>query len=134
MTDRSTVSHMRLIRDLDESGRSVGDKMLRWFDNAYPLGYHPIPEISIKGGDGRRVLIIGGTHGDKFEGPAAIMRLARNLSPETLEGQVVLIQSARPCRRPFPATGWFSPIPVVAWCDVANCWGSFCAMFQTVLG
>ena len=91
MPNHSSESRLRTTIDLDEPGRSVGDLMLRWSDNTNPLGYHPIPVISIKGGDGPLVLIIGGIHGDEFEGPAAIMRLARRLSPETLRGQVVLI-------------------------------------------
>lgn len=91
MPNHSSESRLRLTIDLDAPGRSVGDLMLSWSDNTNPLGYHPIPVISIKGGDGPLVLIIGGTHGDEFEGPAAIMRLARRLSPETLRGQVVLI-------------------------------------------
>ncbi len=91
MPHHSSESRLQLTIDLDEPGRSVGDLMVRWSDNTNPLGCHPIPVISIKGGDGPRVLIIGGTHGDEFEGPAAIMRLARRLSPETLRGQVVLI-------------------------------------------
>lgn len=65
--------------------------MLRWSDNANPLGYHPIPVISIKGGAGPTVLMIGGTHGDEFEGPSAIMRLAGKLSPDDISGQLILL-------------------------------------------
>ncbi|MCV2866369.1 succinylglutamate desuccinylase/aspartoacylase family protein [Defluviimonas sp. WL0075] len=91
MPNHASDSRLRLTIDLDRPGRSVGDLMLRWSDNTNPLGYHPIPVISIKGRDGPVVLILGGTHGDEFEGPAAIMRLARRLSPDTLAGQVILI-------------------------------------------
>lgn len=91
MPHHSSESRLRLTIDLDEPGLNVGDLMLRWSDNTNPLGYHPIPIISIKGGDGPVVLIIGGTHGDEFEGPAAIMRLAQRLSPDALSGQVVLM-------------------------------------------
>lgn len=64
---------------------------MRWSDNANPLGYHPIPVISIKGGAGPTVLVIGGTHGDEFEGPSAIMRLARRLAPDVVSGQLILM-------------------------------------------
>lgn len=86
-----SASRLTLRLDLDAPGRHVGDLMLRWSDTAVPLGYHPIPVISIRGGPGPRVLITGGTHGDEFEGPAAMMRLAQALSPEDLSGQVILI-------------------------------------------
>ncbi|MDU8944113.1 succinylglutamate desuccinylase/aspartoacylase family protein [Ovoidimarina sediminis] len=65
--------------------------MLRWSDNSVPLGYHPIPVTSLKGAPGPTVLILGGTHGDEFEGPAAIMRLAARLQPAEINGQVILI-------------------------------------------
>lgn len=65
--------------------------MLRWSDNDNPLGYHPIPIISLRGRPGPTLLVIGGTHGDEFEGPAAILRLAAQLNPDELAGQVILI-------------------------------------------
>ncbi|WP_233270591.1 succinylglutamate desuccinylase/aspartoacylase family protein [Chachezhania sediminis] len=77
--------------DLAAAGRQVGDIMLRWSDNATPLGYYPVPVISIRGGTGPTVLIIGGTHGDEFEGPAAMMRVAESLDPARLAGQVVIL-------------------------------------------
>lgn len=77
--------------DLDAPGRHVGDLMLKWSDNSNPLGYHPIPVISLKGGSGPTVLITGGNHGDEFEGPAAMMRLAATLDPAMLKGQLILL-------------------------------------------
>ncbi len=84
-------SRLYLNLDLDLPGRQVGDLWLRHSDNRVPLGYHPIPVISLKGGAGPRVLITGGTHGDEFEGPSAMMRLAGTLDPAALRGQVILI-------------------------------------------
>ena len=84
-------SRLRLTIDLDRPGRQVGDLCLKHSDNTVPLGYHPIPVISLRGGAGPRVLITGGVHGDEFEGPSAIMRLAARLDPARLAGQVILI-------------------------------------------
>ena len=75
--------------DLSQVGKQVGDAMLRWSDNSNPLGYHPIPVISIKGGDGPVLLLTGGTHGDEFEGPSAIMRVIQSVDPEALQGQII---------------------------------------------
>jgi predicted deacylase len=91
MPDRSVESRIRLNIDLDQAGRQFGDLMLRWSENTNPLGYHPVPVISIKGRSGPTVLVIGGTHGDEFEGPAAIMRLAHNLAADKLSGQLILM-------------------------------------------
>ncbi len=91
MNTNVKMSRLQLGLDLDAAGKHVGDLMLRWSDNSNPLGYHPIPVISIKGQEGPTVLITGGNHGDEFEGPSAIMRLAQSLKSEMLKGQVILM-------------------------------------------
>ena len=91
MTTDPPSSRLAMNLDLNAKGKHVGDLMLRWSDNSSPLGYHPIPVISLKGEDGPRLLITGGTHGDEFEGPAAMMRLVGRLKPEDLNGQVIFI-------------------------------------------
>lgn len=91
MNKPDSDSRLKTTIDLDTPGRQVGDLMLRWSDNSNPLGYHPIPIISLKGGPGPTVLIVGGTHGDEFEGPAAIMRLADSLNADELNGQILLM-------------------------------------------
>ncbi len=103
MPDRSAESRIRLNFDLDQAGRQFGDLMLRWSENTNPLGYHPVPVISIKGRSGPTVLVIGGTHGDEFEGPAAIMRLAHNLPPDKLSGQLILMPALN---APAVAASW----------------------------
>ncbi|WP_336509509.1 succinylglutamate desuccinylase/aspartoacylase family protein [Ruegeria lacuscaerulensis] len=77
--------------DLDLPGRQAGDVMLKWSDNDVPLGYYPIPIVSLRGSDGPTVLILGGTHGDEFEGPAAILRLSERLDPTQVQGQLILM-------------------------------------------
>lgn len=91
MSQTMPQSRLEMRVDLDAPGKNVGDLMLRWSDNTNPLGYHPIPVISLKGREGPVVLITGGTHGDEFEGPAAMMRLAGRLDPADLAGQVILM-------------------------------------------
>ncbi|MEK6216551.1 MAG: succinylglutamate desuccinylase/aspartoacylase family protein, partial [Boseongicola sp.] len=85
------ASRVTLTTDLTTTGRHFGDAMLRWSDNSNPLGYHPVPVISLKGGDGPVLLLIGGTHGDEFEGPSVIMRLIHALDPASIRGQVIAI-------------------------------------------
>ena len=85
------TSRLKLTIDLDLPGRQSGNVMLKWSDNTVPLGYHPVPILSVRGGDGPVVLMLGGTHGDEFEGPAAILRLAERLDPAQIRGQVILM-------------------------------------------
>lgn len=82
-------SRIALTLDLEADGRQVGDAMLRWSDNGNPLGYYPIPVVSIKGGNGPVLLLVGGTHGDEFEGPSAIMRILNAVEPSDLTGQII---------------------------------------------
>lgn len=86
-----TPSRIALTTDLNAKGRQFGDAMLRWSDNSNPLGYHPIPVISLKGGAGPVLLLTGATHGDEFEGPSAILRLVHGLDPAQLRGQIIAI-------------------------------------------
>ncbi len=89
MADKTDT--LTLTIDLTAPGRQVGDAMLKWSDNTNPLGYHPIPIISLKNGTGPTLLIIGGTHGDEFEGPSAIMRLVATLDLDEISGQIIFL-------------------------------------------
>jgi predicted deacylase len=84
-------SRIRASIDLQQSGRQVGDLQLKWSDNRQPLGCYPVPIFCLANGDGPTVLLSGGVHGDEFEGPAALMRLAQNLSLERIRGRVIVL-------------------------------------------
>ena len=47
-----TKSRVTLTTNLTQPGRHFGDAMLRWSDNSNPLGYHPVPVVSIRGAPG----------------------------------------------------------------------------------
>ncbi len=91
MSKSPSGSRVQSTVDLDRPGRQVGDIMLRWSDNSVPLGFHAIPLITLARGRGRTVLMLGGVHGDEFEGPAALMRLAEGLRAEDVNGRVIII-------------------------------------------
>lgn len=77
--------------DLAMTGRQIGDLRIRWSDNRCPLGHYPVPIVCIAGDSGPTVLLTGGVHGDEFEGPAALMRLAHSLSPNDVVGRIILL-------------------------------------------
>lgn len=45
---------------------------------------------------GPTALVVGGIHGDEYEGPAAVWRLAASLRPDDVAGTVILIPVASP--------------------------------------
>jgi predicted deacylase len=70
----------------------------------------PITCVAPKASSGPTVLILGGNHGDEYQGQIAAMKLARELQPEHLNGRVILIPSlnfpaAREAKRLSPLDG-----------------------------
>lgn len=57
-----------------------------------------IPITVLARGEGPTVLVLGGNHGDEYQGQIAAMRLARELSPDAIHGRLILIPSLN-----FPA-------------------------------
>ncbi|QBY00320.1 succinylglutamate desuccinylase [Rhodophyticola sp. CCM32] len=84
--------------DLFADGKNIGDLKVKWSDNSVPLGYHAVPIISLRNGDGPVVVMFAGTHGDEFEGPSALMRLVHILDVAALTGQIIIVPSLN-----FPA-------------------------------
>ena len=68
-----------------------------------------IPVAVFKNGTGPRILMLGGVHGDEFEGQVMAMKLMRSLDIENVQGQIIIMSAAtrRPptrAARPRPST------------------------------
>lgn len=50
-----------------------------------------IPICVIRNGEGPTALFTGGNHGDEYEGPIAMMNLARTLDPKSVTGRVIIV-------------------------------------------
>lgn len=77
--------------DFDKNGRQAGYLRAPLSRNTSGWGVIEIPIISVKNGAGPTVLLTGGVHGDEYEGPIAISRLARTLDPARVQGRVIMI-------------------------------------------
>lgn len=77
--------------DFDRAGRQAGVLRAPLSRNNSGWGVVEIPIYSFKNGSGPTVLITGGIHGDEYEGPIAITRLAQTLDVARLQGRVILI-------------------------------------------
>ena len=90
-TSVSTTSRIRCEIDLDATGRQAGYLRAPLSRNTSGWGVVEIPIVSVKNGSGPTVLFTGGVHGDEYEGPIAIARLARSLDPGAIQGRVIMI-------------------------------------------
>src|ERR1044072_7479558 len=77
--------------DLDRPGKRHGYFRVPYSHNDSAWANILIPITVVTGGRGPTVLAFGGTHGDEFEGPVALMKLARSLDPDSMQGRVILV-------------------------------------------
>lgn len=77
--------------DLDRDGRQDGALHLYHSGETNGYGYIPIPVISIRNGDGPTALLIGGNHGNEYEGIVALMTLAREIDAQQIRGHLIIL-------------------------------------------
>lgn len=77
--------------DYDKAGKQFGFLTVPYSRDDSAWGQLRLPIVVVKNGSGPTVLLSGGNHGDEYEGPIAIMKLARELDAGSLQGRVILI-------------------------------------------
>ena len=77
--------------EFDKPGKRSGYLRVPMSHNTAGWSSLQIPITVVVGGEGPTLVASGGTHGDELEGPVALMKLARELRPETLHGRAILI-------------------------------------------
>ena len=85
--------------DLDASGRRVGRLELPRSTNTAGWAQTFVPIAVVANGDGPTALVLGGNHGDEYEGQVAGLKLLRGLRPEAVTGRVIVL----PCLSPAAA-------------------------------
>ncbi len=84
--------------DLDRPGKQQGFLQVPYSHNLGGWANVMIPLTVIAHGEGPTVLVLGGNHGDEYQGQIAAMKLARELKPDQITGRLILIPSLN-----FPA-------------------------------
>jgi uncharacterized protein len=84
--------------DLNGDGKQTGFLRLPHSVHRSAYGWIPIPIAAIGNGNGPKILLMGGNHGDEYEGQVALGRLIRDLDPSEVRGRIVILPSAN-----FPA-------------------------------
>lgn len=77
--------------DLKAEGKQRGYLQLAHSVHRSAYGKLMIPVIAINNGDGPRILLTAGNHGDEYEGQVALMKLARRLEVTDVRGRVLII-------------------------------------------
>lgn len=84
--------------DLGRKGKQQGYLQVPYSHNLGGWANVMIPMTVIAHGSGPSVLVLGGNHGDEYQGQVAIMKLAHSISVEDVQGRLILIPSLN-----FPA-------------------------------
>jgi N2-acetyl-L-2,4-diaminobutanoate deacetylase len=77
--------------DLEADGKRFGALNVPHSSNESAWGALRVPLVVIQNGAGPTVLLTGGNHGDEYEGPIALIKLARSLEPDQIAGRVILL-------------------------------------------
>ena len=72
--------------DLNEEGKQQGYIRIQFSTHRSAYGWLPVPILSIKDGDRPCAMIIGGNHGDEYEGIPIALELFQSLTPEDIKG------------------------------------------------
>lgn len=96
--DFTAVSSLKTDIDLYAEGKATGYLRVPHSVHRSAYGFIPIPIARIRNGDGPNVVLIGGNHGDEWEGQIALGNLIRSLEPKDIHGRLVILPSAN-----FPA-------------------------------
>jgi N2-acetyl-L-2,4-diaminobutanoate deacetylase len=77
--------------DYDREGVQHGFLRLPYSRDDSAWGAVMIPIAVIKNGEGPTALLTGANHGDEYEGPIALLKLANSLEPRRVRGRVIIV-------------------------------------------
>jgi N-alpha-acetyl-L-2,4-diaminobutyrate deacetylase len=77
--------------DYNRDGVQHGFLRLPYSRDDSAWGAVMIPITVIRNGEGPTALLTGGNHGDEYEGPIALLKLANSLKPSEVSGRVILV-------------------------------------------
>ena len=75
---------------LDADGRHHGHLVLPYSRDDAAYGAIMIPLAVVANGDGPTVLLTGGNHGDEYQGPLSLIKLANTIDPASIAGRVII--------------------------------------------
>jgi N2-acetyl-L-2,4-diaminobutanoate deacetylase len=85
------AQRVRITVDLRAPGKARGQVLVPLSSDESAYGCVPLPITVIAGGEGPTVLLTGGVHGDEYEGPILLARLAREFEPQQVAGRLLIL-------------------------------------------
>ena len=82
--------------DYDKDGKQFGRLDVPLSTNRSGWATLFVDIAIVKNGVGPTAILFGGNHGDEYEGPTALMKLARRLTPEQITGRVIIVPALNP--------------------------------------
>jgi len=80
--------------DLEADGKQFGFARVPHSVHRSAYGWLAMPIACIRNGDGPRVLLMAGNHGDEYEGQVALTKLVKWLDPGAMRGTVIVLTMA----------------------------------------
>lgn len=77
--------------DFDKNGKQISFLSLPYSPHTDAWGVMQIPIAVIKNGRGPTVTLMGGNHGDEYEGPIVLGRMIRGLDPKKVQGRLIFV-------------------------------------------
>jgi hypothetical protein len=77
--------------DFERPGKQLGYLRLPHSVHRSAYGFLPVPIGQIVNGDGPRVLLSAGNHGDEYEGQVILSTLLRKLEPKDVQGRLTIL-------------------------------------------
>src|SRR5581483_5534489 len=96
--DFSAVSRLYADIDLEAEGKACGFLRVPHSVHRSAYGWIPIPIVRLRNGEGPRVVLVAGNHGDEWEGQLSLGELIRKLDASQIKGRIIILPSAN-----FPA-------------------------------
>ena len=90
-SDDTLISAVTSSIDIDADGKQHGHLSLPYSHNQSAWGSVRVPICVIANGSGPTVTLLAGSHGDEYEGPIALLNLAKQLQASEISGRLILI-------------------------------------------
>src|SRR5690606_34712753 len=86
---RASTVHTSI--DFEKSGRQTGFFNIPHSPHEDAWGATRIPLCVIKNGSGPTAILVGGNHGDEYEGPITLGEIIRDLDPGAVQGRLIIL-------------------------------------------